>query len=64
MTSIGWAIVAVTCFGGDYNCDIKAVVPTTYPTQQDCEWAKQTEQSMHPGKDLKCVEIQRPDKSF
>lgn len=65
MNTIGWVIVALTCYGSQYSCDMKQVEspPKVYASEFDCKWALsyyQNSQFSNPNQEVRCAEVRRP----
>jgi hypothetical protein len=61
---IGYVLVSLACYSNIYDCEMKAVSTEVFPTIHECEWKKESQKLFDPHAELKCVEVNRPDKGF
>lgn len=59
MDPIGFALMLVTCFAGDYNCDAKSVDGLVYPSKSACEFELNNQSAYRKREELECVELRR-----
>jgi hypothetical protein len=57
---VGYVLALLTCYGSEYNCDIKQVTDKVYTTQSECEWDRQNRAAYYRTDELKCAEVRRP----
>ncbi len=57
---VGYALLLVTCFAGEYNCDSKPVSSAIYASRTECEWELNNQAFYYPKENLTCAEVRRP----
>lgn len=55
----GYVLALLTCFGSEYNCEIKQVTPEIYSTESGCEWELKNQAHYYPADKLHCAEVRR-----
>lgn len=56
---LGYALLLVTCFGSDYNCETKQVSEQIYNSLSDCEWERENKSFYYDKTKLVCADVYR-----
>lgn len=62
MVLVGYALLAVSCFANDQDCDSKAVDNVVYASRAECEWELQNKSFYYSNVQLVCAEVKRPSR--
>lgn len=61
---VGFVLAQLLCFGGQNNCEVKAISTEIYSDKYSCEWERERVSLQYPKNTTECTPVVRPKGSY